>query len=426
MMCFAVLLAVGNAAAFAPEGAQRGIGMVVPVDSAFVGGAPITPGLRSGVSSVSAHSAAPAASRRSFYRAAKDGGARMPEAKLRASRRSSTALRASNPDEVQNADVEVVGSEPAVFDPLGLGGGGSAGQDIDQVMQQQALWMAAKTGDLNGITQAVNAGADVNHKYTGEGMASAIQCAALVGNTEAVEKLASLGADVKQEDQYKWTALHDAALNGHTETVEKLLALGADINAQTDVEDEAPGAGLRTALSNAAMNGHTDTVRKLVSMGADVNCRQKDGWSSLHFAAKNGWEDTVAALVELGISPNVKNDVDMTPLHYAAWDATVETCQKLIDLGVDVSHKAKGKLSALELAKKRKRERAGSIIARLLADKDDSADADADEAPGAQGSSSSSSKAASGSWEDWAPADDKWRELLKNDPFAKSALGGEV
>ena len=94
--------------------------------------------------------------------------------------------------------------------------------------------------------------------------------------------------------------------------------------------------------------------------------------------------------------------------------------------GVDVSHKAKGKLSALELAKKRKRERAGSIIARLLADKDDSADADADAAPGAQGSSSSSSKAASGLWEDWAPADDKWRELLKNDPFAKSALGGEV
>jgi len=34
--------------------------------------------------------------------------------------------------------------------------------------------------------------------------------------------------------------------------------------------------------------------------------------------------------------------------------------------GVDVNHKAKGKLSALELAKKRKRERAGGIIADLL------------------------------------------------------------
>jgi len=38
-----------------------------------------------------------------------------------------------------------------------------------------------------------------------------------------------------------------------------------------------------------------------------------------------------------------------------------------------VSHKAKGKLSALELAKKRKRERAGGIIATLLAEADPTA-----------------------------------------------------
>jgi hypothetical protein len=41
--------------------------------------------------------------------------------------------------------------------------------------------------------------------------------------------------------------------------------------------------------------------------------------------------------------------------------------------GVDVSHKAKGKLSALELAKKRKRERAGTIIAALLSKLDPTA-----------------------------------------------------
>ena len=79
------------------------------------------------------------------------------------------------------------------------------------------------------------------------------------------------------------------------------MPMGANIDAQTDVEDEAPGAGLRTALSNAAMNGHTETVRKLVSLGAKLDAKQKDGWSSLHFAAKNGWDETVAALVELGV-----------------------------------------------------------------------------------------------------------------------------
>lgn len=414
-----VLLAAAGSAAFAPEGARPGgIGMVVPVDSAFVAGGP-APSIKSGMSSMTSP-AAPSA-RRSFCPVPVDGSARMPATKLRANNRGRhVSLKAGNPDDVQSADVEVI-SEPAVFDPLGLGGPAGAtagGGDIDQAMQQQALWMSAKTGDVNGISQAVTKGADVNHQYVGEGMASAIQCAALNGNTEAVTKLMSLGAKVNQEDKYKWTALHDAALNGHTDTVDKLVSLGAQIDAQTDVEDEAPGAGMRTALSNAAMNGHTETVRKLVSLGASVNLKHKDGWSCLHFAAKNGWEETVTALVELGISPNVKNDVDMTPLHYAAWDATVETCQKLIELGVDVSHKAKGKLSALELAKKRKRERAGGIIAELLR----KADPSADEVKAAVKPSGEEG----GSWDDWAPADDKWRELLKNDPFAKNAMGGDV
>jgi len=333
LVCYCMLLAAAGSNAFAPEGAQRGIGMVLPVDSAFVAGGP-APSIKSGMSSLTSP-VAPSA-RRSFCMVPVDGSARMPATKLRSSNRDRrVTLKAGNPDDVQSAEVEVVGSEPAVFDPLGLGGpAGAGGGDIDQVMQQQALWMSAKTGDANGIAQAVTKGADVNHQYVGEGMASAIQCAALNGNTEAVTRLSSLGANVNQEDKFKWTALHDAALNGHTETVDKLVSLGAKIDAQTDVEDEAPGAGMRTALSNAAMNGHTETVRKLVSLGASVNLKHKDGWSCLHFAAKNGWEETVTALVELGISPNVKNDVDMTPLHYAAWDATVETCQKLIDLGL--------------------------------------------------------------------------------------------
>ena len=47
--------------------------------------------------------------------------------------------------------------------------------------------------------------------------------------------------------------------------------------------------------------------------------------------------------------------------------------KRTMHAGVDVSHKAKGKLSALELAKKRKRERAGTIIAALLAKLDPTA-----------------------------------------------------
>jgi ankyrin repeat protein len=213
-------------------------------------------------------------------------------------------------------------------------------------MQQKQLWISAKGGDLSGVVSAVSQGADVNFKYPEEGDATVLQCAALYGHTDIVAKLASLGADVNSCDKHKWTALHDAALNGHTDTVTKLASLGAGLNAKTDVEEEAPGAGLRTPLTCAAMNGHTETVRKLVSLGADLQARQKDGWTALHLAAKNGWHETIGALVELGLDVNARNEVDMTPLHYAAWDATVETCQKLLDLGVDVRHKAKGKVCA--------------------------------------------------------------------------------
>lgn len=211
-------------------------------------------------------------------------------------------------------------------------------------MHQKQLWISAKGGDLSGVVSAISQGADVNFQYSDEGDATVLQCAALYGHTDIVTKLASLGADINSADKHKWTALHDAALNGHTETVAKLVSLGASINARTDVEEEAPGAGLRTPLTCAAMNGHTETVKQLASLGAEVGARQKDGWTALHLAAKNGWDDTVSALVQLGIDVNTKNEVDMTALHYAAWDATVETCQKLIDLGVDVTHKAKGKV----------------------------------------------------------------------------------
>lgn len=227
-------------------------------------------------------------------------------------------------------------------------------------------------------------------------------------------RCASTLTKLRVQDDYKWTAIHDAALNGHTEVCELLSKLGANVNAKTDVEDETPGAGERTPLNNAAMNGHTATVVKLVQLGADLQARQKDGWTALHLAAKNGWEETVAKLVEMGLDVNVKNDSDMTPLHYAAWDATIETVQKLIDLGVDVGYKAKGKLSAPELARKRVGG-PGAILVELL-----------DFASGVSAASAPAPVGDDASWEEWAPADDEWRKLIENDPFKTSVSGGSL
>jgi len=324
------------------------------------------------------------------------------------------SLQAGNPDqeEVQPVEAELV----EAFDPLGLGGGSAAaaGMDMDQFMLQRTLWESARTGDVEGISSAVSKGADANFAYSEEGGARALQCAALNGNLAAVQKLASLGADVNGQDDFKWTALHDAALNGHTEVCEVLAKLGANVNGKTDVEDETPGAGERTPLNNAAMNGHTATVIKLVDLGADIQARQKDGWTALHLAAKNGWEETVAKLVALGLDVNAKNDADMTPLHYAAWDATVETCQTLIALGVDVGHKAKGKLSAPDLARKRV-SGPGVMLVELL-----------DYASGVAERAAAPPIGDDATWEEWAPTDEDWQTLIKNDPFKTSVSGGNL
>jgi hypothetical protein len=107
------------------------------------------------------------------------------------------SLQAGNPDqeeEAQSVDAEVVDT----FDPLGLGGGSAAaaGMDMDQFMVQRTLWESARTGDVEGIQSAVSKGADTNFAYSEEGGARALQCAALNGNMAAVQKLASLGAEV--------------------------------------------------------------------------------------------------------------------------------------------------------------------------------------------------------------------------------------
>ena len=62
---------------------------------------------------------------------------------------------------------------------------------------QKQLWTAAKSGDLAGMEGAIQGGADANFNYPDEGDATALQCAALNGNTKAIEKLVALGADVR-------------------------------------------------------------------------------------------------------------------------------------------------------------------------------------------------------------------------------------
>src|SRR6267154_491149 len=55
---------------------------------------------------------------------------------------------------------------------------------------------------------------------------------AMRGDTDAIEMLLKLGADVNSADQHGKTALHDAALGGSAKAIELLVERKADIDAR--------------------------------------------------------------------------------------------------------------------------------------------------------------------------------------------------
>ena len=116
----------------------------------------------------------------------------------------------------------------------------------------------------------------------------ALNSAARMGNTDAVQALIDAGANVDAKDEYGWTALMEAAARGHTATVQALLEGGADVNAK-----EKEGS---TALMWAAFWGHTDTVQALLDAGADINATNNEGETALAIAQKNGHTEVVEIL----------------------------------------------------------------------------------------------------------------------------------
>jgi uncharacterized protein len=95
---------------------------------------------------------------------------------------------------------------------------------------ESALHDAAWSGDLQYVTQLVEAGAEVNWRDSiGE---SALFGAAAWGHVDVVRYLLSVGARHDLLERTGYTPLHWAASHGTVATLEVLVAAGADPMAQ--------------------------------------------------------------------------------------------------------------------------------------------------------------------------------------------------
>lgn len=164
----------------------------------------------------------------------------------------------------------------------------------------RALYEAAESGDITGIDELLNAGANVNCALGGDG--SPLIGAARKGQIVAVRLLLERGADPNLPVTGDGNPLIMAAREGHTDIVAFLLDKGAEI------DRVVPGD--ENALIQASGNGRLDVVKLLVGRGAEVNARvwverSSDGasgeWRSpLSMARKGGHQSVEAFLLKAG------------------------------------------------------------------------------------------------------------------------------
>ena len=127
------------------------------------------------------------------------------------------------------------------------------GGKTDQEEKDTYLLEAAVIDDPDKVTDALDAGANVNTKDN-DGRTSLI-LASRHGHTEIVTMLLEKGADVNAKNNDGYTALIMASEREHMEIVIDLLANGADVNAKDDND--------YTALDWAVEFGHTSVVELL-------------------------------------------------------------------------------------------------------------------------------------------------------------------
>jgi hypothetical protein len=162
----------------------------------------------------------------------------------------------------------------------------------------QELYEAAAAGDLAGVREMVEAGANANAVLAGDG--SPLIAAARSGNIQIAQYLLDHGADANQPVPGDGSPLIAAAQTGRLDQVALLVQRGADVNLAVP-GDENP-------LMGAAEGGHLDIVRFLVERGADIHTRIRneryDGGSewrtALSQARKNRHQQVVTYLESLG------------------------------------------------------------------------------------------------------------------------------
>ena len=247
-----------------------------------------------------------------------------------------------------------------------------------------ALLAAAKSGDSLSVCEALDEGADINHRNQ-DGDTALILASSYGDFPDVVSELLVRGADERIKTNsgnlngirldldsnrgktaFEWAQLenrHDvvrifvnlenseninkkmlkAAEEGKVRLVSGLLRAGADIETRDDYGD--------TGIHFSARRGHDNLVKMFLGQGVDVNIRGRWEGTVLMRAAALGQTKTVRLLLDSGAELNLQDSEGFTALMLAAkYDAAKIVCE-LIDRGADRDITNNDNKNALDYAK---------------------------------------------------------------------------
>jgi len=129
---------------------------------------------------------------------------------------------------------------------------------------QVMLWDAAKSGDVDAMHTALEAGANIqaiDHRGTQSGRRS-LNWAAWFNHPEAIIELIRHGVDLDAMNKTGYTPVHHAAESGSVAAAQVLIWAGANVNL-ANVRGEAP-------LGRAKRGGYSAIVTMLEEAGAKL------------------------------------------------------------------------------------------------------------------------------------------------------------
>jgi ankyrin repeat protein len=194
------------------------------------------------------------------------------------------------------------------------------------------LYEAAQKGDLDGVRQALDKGADIN-ALDPECSETALHAAVDKSQKEVVELLLSKGANPDIVSGQHFTPLIIAAAMGDAALpmVESLLAGRANPDLAPTTGPNAGGAPMHIAASKGA----NAILSRLLAAGAKPKVLP-NGSTLLHMAAIGGNAETVEIVSKTGFSVDCTDSQARTPLHLTAITGNSAVARKLLELGAPV------------------------------------------------------------------------------------------